>query len=256
MSVKYPWFPFFAADFLTDEKTLAMSYREIGIYIVLLSHQWIQGSIPADPSRAQAMLKLGSSEAGEDEDYAALQRVVADCFVPHNGLPGRLINQKLAEIQEAQDQRRSRLSEAGRRGGEHTQAKLKPGLSQPQANKREREKEIKELLDVPLNGAEKRQSKPRTTGTTWLTPFGEDWKQELSGVPNYKAMAKPFEQLLTIHTVEEIRPVWRAYLRGTKGQPYPVQPQRFCENFGKYAEHIRPLTPEEAVAWVAANPVR
>ena len=105
---------------------------------------------------------------------------------------------------------------------------------------------------------EKRQSKPRTvsTGVTWLTPFGEDWKQELSGVPNYKAMAKPFEQLLTIHTVEEIRPVWRAYLRGTKGQPYPVQPQRFCENFGKYQEQIRPLSPADVEKWVAQHPVR
>ena len=121
---------------------------------------------------------------------------------------------------------------------------------------------INDLLPVPPTiGAlapEKRQSKTRTvsTGVTWLTPFGEDWKQELSGVPNYKAMAKPFEQLLTIHTVEEIRPVWRAYLRGTKGQPYPVQPQRFCENFGKYQEQIRPLSPADVEKWVAQHPVR
>ena len=46
MSTKKPWFPLYAADFLTD--TQAMSHAAVGIYIRLLLYQWVNGSIPKD----------------------------------------------------------------------------------------------------------------------------------------------------------------------------------------------------------------
>lgn len=141
MSDKLPWFPLYVADFLTDERVLAMSYQQIGMYTVLLCHQWQHGSIPADPSRAQAMLKLGSSQVGDDEEPASLARVMAECFSPHPTLPDRLINLKLFGIAEQQREKQQRLSEGGRRGGlasSQAQATVKPGSTNKSQSKRKK----------------------------------------------------------------------------------------------------------------------
>ncbi len=47
MSTKKPWFPLYAADFLTD--TQAMSHEALGAYFRLLCYQWINGSVPRPP---------------------------------------------------------------------------------------------------------------------------------------------------------------------------------------------------------------
>lgn len=47
MSTKKPWFPLYAADFLTD--TQAMSHEALGAYFRLLCYQWINGTVPRPP---------------------------------------------------------------------------------------------------------------------------------------------------------------------------------------------------------------
>ncbi len=54
MSTKKPWFPLYAADFLTD--TQAMSYEALGAYFRLLCYQWINGSIPRPPSQMSRII--------------------------------------------------------------------------------------------------------------------------------------------------------------------------------------------------------
>ena len=147
---KLPWFKFYPADFLTDEKVMTMTYEEIGIYLTLLCYQWMQGSIPADSSQAQAMLKLGSSHAGTDSEAKSFERVFTLGFHPHPHLENRLINNRLYLIQEEQRLRSQALSAAGVKGSQ-AKARLKPGFSQASAsksqsqnqNQREKKKENK-----------------------------------------------------------------------------------------------------------------
>ena len=48
MSEKLPWFKFWVQDFLTDEAVIRMSNESIGVYLRMLCHQWLEGSIPSE----------------------------------------------------------------------------------------------------------------------------------------------------------------------------------------------------------------
>ena len=47
---KAPAFQLYAKEFLQDEAVIAMELDAVGAYIILLCHQWTEGSIPADPA--------------------------------------------------------------------------------------------------------------------------------------------------------------------------------------------------------------
>lgn len=228
MADKYPWFPFYAADFLTDEKALILSYREIGIYLVLLCHQWIQGSISADRSQAQATLKLGSSHTGEDADFEAFDKVVATCFTAHPTLAGRLINLKLYEIQGQQEAHRQRLSENGRRGGRPkspAKAPPKPGQSQAKAYKREREKE---------------NTTPKSPSGSWVAEFGDLWKAT-RGKPSYPRIGKALGELIATHGRRQVRAAWVGYLEARKGKGFAT-PEDFAQNYRVYRDEYAVMT--------------
>jgi uncharacterized protein YdaU (DUF1376 family) len=233
---KYPWFPFYAADFLTDEKTLAMSFRELGLYVTLLCHQWIQGSIPADRSRAQATLKLGSSHTGDDADFTAFDKVVAECFEAHPTLAGRLINRRLADIQEQQAARHERLSAAGRKGGRglsEAQPRLKPGLSEAQANKRKRKKEI--------TTSAKQEN--------WVTEFGRLWRESRKGSPPHGRIGKAIVDLIHAHGSRQVRAAWVGYLADRKGKPYATA-EDFAQNYGIYRDKHAQVSNDTGDGWV------
>jgi hypothetical protein len=49
-----PWFQFYAADFLGS--TLTWTDEQVGSYLRLLSHQWINGEVPVDDADAMSMI--------------------------------------------------------------------------------------------------------------------------------------------------------------------------------------------------------
>jgi len=53
---KDPAFLFYPKDFL--EGTSEMTYEEMGVYIKLLSHQWLRGGLPSDMNRISRLLKI------------------------------------------------------------------------------------------------------------------------------------------------------------------------------------------------------
>ena len=227
MADKYPWFPFYANKFLSDEKVLVMNYREVGIYLVLLCHQWVQGSIPADLSRAQAMLKLGSSVAGDDADFVALERVMDECFVPHPELAGRLINPKLADVQDSQEAKRQKLSEGGKRGVDakrQAQATLKAGSSHPQADKRER-KNKKTTMQPPER---------RDDSRGWTTQAGEAWAAS-RGEPPFARIGKALKPLVERHGARQTLAVWEGYLLDRAGKSF-CTPEDFVGNYKLHRE--------------------
>ena len=166
---KLPWFPFYGIDFFTDEKVQEMTHAQVGIYLRLLQHQWIEGSIPS--SYASSVLKLSIYETAF-EDILSTHNVAQDafcadirdqctaviehCFVPHPTLPGRLINVKLHSIAINQEQERQRKQAGGRMTAQlklskrtpARQRKLStktPGANQNQnQNQKERQKDNSE----------------------------------------------------------------------------------------------------------------
>jgi hypothetical protein len=139
MSEKLAWFPFYVRDWMTDEKVLAMTFAEQGVYLRLLCLQWLEGSIPASQARLERSLRLASSgELGGTVEVADLRGVVKDCFKPHPTLEGRLANPKLLQIAEAQQLEAGRRAESGRKGGlRSAQARLKPGSTKPETETEE-----------------------------------------------------------------------------------------------------------------------
>lgn len=83
-----PAFQFYPADFLADAAVVAMTMQERGVYITLLCHQWIEGSIPADPAIIGRLVHL------EPEVMREVWASVSPKFQPTD-IPGRLANARL-----------------------------------------------------------------------------------------------------------------------------------------------------------------
>jgi uncharacterized protein YdaU (DUF1376 family) len=111
----FPSFPFYAADWLADERVQTMSMAGEGCYIRLLAYQWREGSIPADRSAIVLLCKANDSSA-IDEALAHFQQVSRN--------PSRLINKRLEkERKKLEDFRKAKqiagLAGADRRWHSH-----------------------------------------------------------------------------------------------------------------------------------------
>jgi len=100
---KAPAFQFYAADFLTD--TAEMTDQEVGVYIRLLSHQWVNGSLHSDPKRLANGVAIGVLEVWQE-----LEHKFPLCD------DGRRRNQRLEETRQQQQDYRDKQAEAGRQG--------------------------------------------------------------------------------------------------------------------------------------------
>ena len=88
MANTLPFFPLYAADFLTDEVVALVPNDGVGIYIKLLCRQWIEGSLPSCTGDLSRL-------AGEDEDSFCLLWDLLEHKFPA-GEDGRLRNPRLA----------------------------------------------------------------------------------------------------------------------------------------------------------------
>lgn len=104
---KSPAFQFYPKDFLTDEAVRLMSHTERGIYITLLSHCWLEGSLPAD---LPLLAKMVSVPAARFEKL--WQGPLSSCF--HQGTDGRLLQGRLEQEREKQESFRKVQSEKGK----------------------------------------------------------------------------------------------------------------------------------------------
>jgi uncharacterized protein YdaU (DUF1376 family) len=88
-----PWFKMYAAETLSDENFLGWSVEERGAWITLLCHQWREGSIPADLDRIACLLRLDADAMRPQCER--IWRRIADRFIPHPDLPGRLVSPRM-----------------------------------------------------------------------------------------------------------------------------------------------------------------
>ena len=126
-----PAFQFFPKDFISDINVMAMTLEQRGAYITLLSHCWIEGSLPDDPRVLQALCNHPSNW---DEVWFALE----PCFKRSEG---RLINPRLEVERKKQEEWRKKSAAGGRKSGVSRREKPKEGslkggsrVGQPNAN--------------------------------------------------------------------------------------------------------------------------
>lgn len=106
--MKSPAFQFYARDFLTDERCVCMNMSERGLYITLLSHAWLEGSIPGEAVTIARLVRESEKEIAKP--WAAVKA----CFTDRGD--GRLINSKLEAIRAEQEAYREARSRGGKAG--------------------------------------------------------------------------------------------------------------------------------------------
>lgn len=106
-----PYFPFYPQDFLGDGKVRLMSPTEVGVYFLLLCHEWLEGPLPNEPDRLARI--AGASEEEMEEAWDQ----VRPCFEETDD--GRLVQPRLEEERaKALDKREKARKAARARWGE------------------------------------------------------------------------------------------------------------------------------------------
>ncbi|MBC8386239.1 MAG: DUF1376 domain-containing protein, partial [Gammaproteobacteria bacterium] len=104
---KAPAFQFYASDF--DSATRSWLPEEVGVYIRLLSSQWITGPLPIDLRRLSLIAGVSKDE------IEIIWETVGPKFIK---TPDGFINERLEKIRQDQFEFRERQSQAGRKGAE------------------------------------------------------------------------------------------------------------------------------------------
>lgn len=97
MPNKSPAFQFYPADFMSDELVQIMSNEEVGVYIRMLCHDWINGGLPDDSAR---LLRLFNCD----------QAVLEICLSTFTEKGGRLFNNRLTKERKKQARYRQKQS--------------------------------------------------------------------------------------------------------------------------------------------------
>lgn len=131
-----PWFPFYASDWLCDERVIALTIMERGAYIQLLAHQWREGSIPSCVRTINRLIGFGAIEMIHSipEELFDLENVL-QFFAKDPNDASRLLNARLEKIRAEQDEKHAERSDSGVKGAKtrwknkHDSAIAKPSDS-------------------------------------------------------------------------------------------------------------------------------
>lgn len=107
----YQWYP---KDYDSDEVVKLMTYEEQGQYRKLLDHQWLEGSIPADPDQLAALLGLRGSDARRFVSEGC-KRILAK-FRRKGRSAVRLVNRRMERERAKRAEFLKEAAKAGRRG--------------------------------------------------------------------------------------------------------------------------------------------
>lgn len=104
-----PYFPFFAADFVTSKAVADMSSAEIGTYILMLSYCWMNGNRLANDDRLLGKWCKDARQLRIKRVKNEFKTTSDDKYIYHP---------KLEEIMRIQREKTEKLSNAGKRGNE------------------------------------------------------------------------------------------------------------------------------------------
>jgi uncharacterized protein YdaU (DUF1376 family) len=104
-----PAFQFYPKDFLSSSHVQRMTLTEIGVYIVLLSHAWLSGGVPAEMPELAKLVKMPTARFAKMWSGA-----LSECFEIKDG---RLVNSRLESERQKQNAYREKQAEHGKKGG-------------------------------------------------------------------------------------------------------------------------------------------
>lgn len=170
MKKNLPYFPFYPADFLLDERVEDMSHEQIGAYILLLCRSWRSSEPGYIPCEAEHQAKLARMSL--DRWMQVGDKVLA-CFPADDD--GRLCQPRLrSEYQKARRAHDARVkggkTRARQESARTTEGRYKAqevdSSSSPQAEHQDASSQLAEELHVTdQNRAEKnKEEKTKTTG--------------------------------------------------------------------------------------------
>ena len=160
---KSPAFQFYPSDFLADSSVCYMDATERGVYIILLCHCWIDGSIPADPKEIRRLARYNGRH------WTTVWDAVQRCFsAATTGVPGRLIQPRIERERQKQADYRLKRQLAGQRGGQQkasnrlASAIAKRSSSSSSSDLKGDNQLIRKISTAapPLRAVAKQQSKP------------------------------------------------------------------------------------------------
>ena len=122
---KAPAFQFYAGDWLSDGRVSMLTLEAQGIYLRLLCHQWLEGSLPLYPQNISKISRIHQRKFSRNWKHL-------EQFFPvislENGDEVRC-NIRLMEQRKAYEERHLKLSEAGRKGGSRSPVSTKAQLN-------------------------------------------------------------------------------------------------------------------------------
>lgn len=98
----FPWFPFWVRDFLTSRTVAFLNMEEVGVYVMLLCHEWEDGPLPNNAEFLGRLIRA---------DMNTVQAVLEQCFT----LVGtEWVNERLEGVRAEQAGRRQKAVRAGK----------------------------------------------------------------------------------------------------------------------------------------------
>lgn len=110
-----PAFQLYAQDFLADAKVSVMNAHEVGVYVRLLLHCWVEDGLPNDEEDLQDLSKGGDSTL---QPWAQTWKKVQRCFYEKDG---KLRNKRLDMEREKQIRWREKSSKGGKKAAKNKQ---------------------------------------------------------------------------------------------------------------------------------------
>ena len=160
-------------DFLSDSDTMSMTNEELGVYMRLLCHDWVDSGLEDNPARL--LLRLAHFNQYEEdgslrdtEPYENCKVAVLSKFIPHPDKPGYITNNRLYNERKKQDNHRHNSSENGKRGGGNPN--FKKGKPNPYYQQQDDEKITDKGKDKGVHKANINSSSSSSSSSSLINP--------------------------------------------------------------------------------------
>jgi uncharacterized protein YdaU (DUF1376 family) len=254
-----PAFSFYPKDILSDLNVAAMTDEELGVYVKLLCHQWLEGSIPADMDRLARVVKR--TRRSLDRLWPSL----APCFKVDGDrlMNARLEKERVKQLARQESQSVKGLKSAKSRvSNKGVQPRLNSGSTgrQPDVNLPSpspspsptdngltavpavRAATQPELFPPPVSDQQSKQAvdtRVRTTAPSvpkrggWVAEACTDWQVQYDGEIKPGRVGSAMKGLVDKLGWLTVHPAWTRYLAETDGSY--ASPERFVETYGKWS---------------------
>lgn len=225
----FPFFPFYAADWLTSHRNTCLSLAEQGAHIRLLSLMWLSGtcSLPDDLDKLGRMVGLNSCLANDEQMLSKVRAM----FVQHPTIPQSITSERLykewvkavsiseARSEAARKPRKRRLNNSSTLEQQEPSkqgTKAYTSTSTSSSSSSSKKKTQKNSCKVPLAGvpaaAGSGVDPPAKTAAVWQA-YAEAYEQRYHVIPTRNAKVNSqLAQFVTRVPLEEAPEIAQFYV--------------------------------------------